>query len=255
MSTEESKEYARELFSALGFSVEMIAESTVAYEKRADLLVVNGDEKYVVEAKSKDAQSDYTAISTRGRGTLTRTVEPWSALSKITRKAAQQLNGSNGTNLTGSILFISALHGDWRFVFDAWKKRFLGSVELSLAKAGKTLPNRIEVKTCHYYYEPDLRKYPVIDAVIFAGPEGCQLLVNEFGDNVDRLRLGALYCSAFDAQCCIDPPRMRQSGTTIAVLDQSRRKTDADRRQYILDSYGYMSAPIVESDFKALIST
>lgn len=248
---EESKEHAARLFTSLGFAAHEIPESNLGGEKRADLLVVINGERYLIEAKSKSAEKRYIEIAGETQFTLERVVEPWSSLSAITKQVARQLEGAPTPNITANIMFVSALHDDWKFVFDAWKQRLLGSTQLNLFRRTPQLPELVGDKTCHYYFEPDFARYRAIDAVLFAGPEGCQVVVNEFGRRRFNFRASALYSLAEREHCCVDSEVMRSRNEAIAVLDPAFRHDDAKRRQYILNAYGFMFSESIEHAFTA----
>ena len=241
------------MFTELGFAVEEIPTSNVHREERADLLVSKGNEIYVVEAKSKLPHAEYSRLESNvargGFGSISRTVSAQGALSKIIVKAADQLGATHRDGVTGKLLWLSALHGDWNFVFSMFMQRFLGSVELSLVRSASDLTQQSQIKTCHYYVEPDFRKYPGIDAVIFSGREGSHLLVNEFGLNVALLREHALYRDAMASGSCTDPPTLRAADDAIAILEPASRLSARTRWQYIRDCYGLFSSTAQDVEF------
>lgn len=257
MDNEESRVHAERLLKNGGYSVTPIPQSKTHGQKRADLKATIGQEILIVEAKSKAPHQEYfkllEKVRTQGCGDCTREDVAWNALSSIVEEASRQLEATPAPETSVRILWISCLHDDWNFVFEAFKHRLYGDVELSLFQRQASGLPKLESRTCFYYKPSDFYRYRSIDAAVFAGPSGACVLVNEFGNRVRQLRSTKLYTEMKSLGALVDPETLRESQKILAILDQSRCDETA-KWQYLLDTYGVMTQVLNSYHYKALIA-
>jgi len=255
MKDEDSKVHAKIMLEAAGYSVTSIPPSKTPGQKRADLKATFEQEVLIVEAKSKDPHQEYlhllNEVQTHGLGDCSREVVAWNALSSVAEKASLQLEATPAPETAVRILWISCLHDDWEFIFDAFRHRLYGNVELVLFQKTGGLPKMVGTRPCYYYDPSDFFRFQSIDVAVFAGPKGAQVLVNEFGSRVRHLRATRLYSGMKDLSALWDPQTLRESGEALAILDPSRNKS---KWQYLLETYGFMTSVLHSFHYKALIS-
>ena len=157
-------------------------------------------------------------------------------------------------NVTARILWISAFHNDWEFVFDALRMRLLGSVELSCFRPTESgIPDLVGIKPCYYFYTPDLLRYTSIDGVILAGPSGAQFVLSDFGSRSLQLRSSKLFAEARATGSVVDVDERVSSGDALAILAASARGTDQQRWAYLKDRFGLLTSQVSMSDFLGVL--
>lgn len=249
MSDEESKKYASLFFEGLGYSITSIPESKEQNEKRADLEVIYENETIIVEAKGRDPHKAYIELineaKSQGIATSSRELISWNNLSAIIEKATYQLDATPAPKTAPHILFVSCLHNDWQFVFDSFKYRLYGKVDLILVRNTQ----HHGIRSCFYYDSADFLRYKTLDAVIMANSYGCQLFINEFGEKVSYLRKSKLYMELSSKNAVIDPENERLDNKVFAIL-ADKKLNQKECWQYILDKYDFMtSPPMIHSHF------
>jgi hypothetical protein len=257
MSVEDSRVHAKMMLEAAGYSVTPIPRSKVHGQERADLKATLGQEILIVEAKGKAPHQGYfdllEKVRTQGYGCCSREEVAWNALSSVAEKASCQLEKTPAPETCVRILWISCLHNDWRFVFDAFRHRLYGDVKLCLFRKAKGLPEIVGTRPCFYYNPSDFCRYQSIDAAILAGPNGAQVLVNEFGTRVRQLRNTKLYTEMKELGALLDPEMLRESGKALAILDLSLRDQKA-KWQYLFESFGFMTTVLRSYSYMSLTS-
>jgi len=257
MNDEESKVHAKVLLEAAGYSVTSILQSEVQGQKRADLKATLNQEILIVEAKGKAPHQGYFDLRemarTQGHGSCAREVAAWNALSSIAEKANRQLEETPAPETSVRILWISCLHEDWEFVFDAFQHRLYGDVEVSLFPKAEPLPQTIETRRCFYYEAADFCRYRSIDAAVLAGPNGAKVLVNEFGFRVQQLRTTKLYTGMMAKNALSDPETLRQSGKALAILGPIPNDQKA-KWKYLLETYELKTSVLHSYHWEALIT-
>jgi len=253
---EDSKTYAMLLLEGLGYTVTEIPESRVLNEERADLKAVRGrDDVLIVKAKGKDPHKVYCELvaeaESKGSATRSRAVVSWSALSSVIEKATRQLQATPAPETAPRVILISCIHDDWRYVLDAFRYRLYGEVELALWRGTGGIPEHAGTLPCFYYDFSEFRRYPNLEAVILGGPEGQQLLINEFAERTTFLRKSRLYSEALNTKALCDPEVKRAAGEALAVLAAGVLDQQA-RWQYLLDMYGFMTNIMTPHQFNAL---
>ncbi len=240
-----------------GYSVEFIPHSKERTQKRADLKATLGKEILIVEAKGKAANQGYLdllqQVQTQGHGSCTRQVVAWNALSSVVEEASHQLKETPAPENSSRILWISCLHDDWKFVFEAFQHRLYGVVDLCLFRETGDLPEMVGIRRCFYYNSSDFSRYQVIDGAILAGPTGAKVLVNEFGNRVDQFRLTNLYLKMKERDLLCDPRLVRESEGALAIFDPSLKDQNS-KWQYLLDHYGFKTSVMFNYHYKALVS-
>lgn len=257
MNDEESKDHARIYLEAAGYSVTPIPVSKVCGQERADLLATLGQEILIVEAKGKAPHQGYfdllEMVRTQGYGSCAREVAAWNALSSVTEKASRQLAETPAPETSARILWISCLHEDWEFVFDAFQHRLYGDVELSLFPKAEALPQTVETRRCFYYEPSDFCRFQSIDAAVLAGPNGAKVLVNEFGSRVRQLRNTKLYTGMMAKGALCDPEELRKLGDALAILGPLLNDQKV-KWQYLLETYGFKTSVRRSYHWEALIA-
>lgn len=256
MEDEDSKIHAKLLLEGFGYVVESIPVSENLGERRADLKATLDTDVLVVEAKGKAPHYAYVELireaRSKGLGTLSREITSWNGLWSVVEKAAQQLNATTAAEPAARSLFISCIHTDAGFVFEAFRHCLYGEVDLALWSRTDGLPQQRGIRRCFYYESSAFVRYTELDAVIFAGPEGSQMLVNEFGTRLNWVRRSRLYAEYQKAQALHDPEAERKLGKALAVLSH-RRLEPLERHTYLLENYGFMTNPMKSYLFNGLI--
>lgn len=239
------------------YSVEFIPRSKEQGQKRADLKATLGEETLIVEAKGKAPHQGYLdllkQVQEQGFGSCTRQEIAWNALSSVVEEASRQLKETSAPENSSRILWISCLHDDWEFVFEAFQHRLYGVVDLNLFRETGDLPEMVGIRRCFYYNSSDFFRYPIIDAAILAGPTDAKVLVNEFGNRVKQFRLTNLYLKMKERGVLCDPKLLCESGDALAIFVPSLQDHDS-KWQYLLDSYGFKTSVIFNYNYKALVS-
>jgi hypothetical protein len=254
---EDSKTRARKVLEAAGYSVSDIPESDVPGEKRADLRCVQGDDRLIVEAKGKSAHAAYLDLQARSRepggAAMSREIKPWSALSSVIEEAARQLEHTPSPSASARVVVVRCAHRDWRFVFDAIERCLYGLTELALWVKTDDLPELTGTKPCYYYEHSMFRRLTIVDAVVFDGPAGSRLLVDEFGDARDLLMESRLATHYARGSALRDPVVERENGTALGIIT-AQRLTGRDRHSYLLKTYGFLTNPMTEYQMDGLLT-
>jgi hypothetical protein len=256
MVEEDSKIYARRMFTGLGYTVTQIPESKEYKKKRADLKAIYKDETIIIEAKSKEPHMGFKELlketKSEGLATCSRKIIPWSALSSVIREATRQLRATPAPKKAPRVLLISCIHCDWSYVLDAFRYLLYGEVILSLWRYTDTFPDQCGCRPCYYYHFSEFLKYPVLDAVILGGLNGPTLLVNEFGERKTQIQKSLLYSEAKRNNSLYDPEIKRANGKALAIFSK-KRLNEKERWQYILDTYGYRTCLMSQYQFNGLV--
>ncbi len=255
MSDEESKEFATVFFRSLNYEVTPIPTAADKEERRADLFVEGKGDTFVVEAKAKAEHADFLehmqTVRETGSNVLTRTDQPWNALSSKIRKAAQQLQATPAAEHAVRLLWVSCLHSDARFVLEAVQRRLLGNTTLTRFKRTGGLPEMLEPQECYFYGPADFPRFPAIDGAILASANGAGMVVNEFGARSHLLSGTQLHADMFEQGCVLDPAAREAAGNAMVIRDRLPGQDHEPRRQYLIRRYGVMTAPTVGRSLRA----
>jgi hypothetical protein len=239
----------------LHYRISPIPTASDLGELRADLLAEHEDDVLIVEAKAKAEHSAFLEHMVRlresGTSVLERPLAPWNALSSMVEKAARQLEATPAPSHAVRILWASCLHGDWQFVLEALQRRLFGQVPLTRFKRTGGLPEMLEPQECFYYGPADFLRYRSIDGTILACPQGVRLLVNEFGERVAQLRSTHLHREMSRHGLVTDPVEVEGTGHAMAIRRALPARNPKARWQYLVDTYGVMTAPVVETNFRS----
>lgn len=246
-----STEFARSVLSAAGFRVEPIPTNEDA--QRADLRATIGGEEYVIEAKLREPEARwfdlYAAASARGGATMSRSVEPWNALSKTIRKAHRQLMATPRSPDALCVLWVVAPHPDGEFVTACFEKRLLGLVNLLLVK-GQRLS--LSTKPCFYHSGNDFERCRGLDGAVVGTERGARLLINHFSPRRDQLRRSRLH--ALFGKAVVDAEQSVLRGEALMLdSDFVGQRDGAAQWEYLMRKYGVATAVMMDSQFNGLV--
>ncbi|MGB8657822.1 MAG: hypothetical protein WCE90_08585 [Candidatus Zixiibacteriota bacterium] len=251
----ESTNHARAVLEAQGFVAEPIEEADCPGQRRADLRVGWESERYIVEAKGKDATEQYKSLLEQaqrdGLASLARELKSWNGLSSILEDAEEQLSETARRADEIRLVWLSCLHADAEYVLEAFRRRVFGLRTVMVWEPPG--PRLVGDRLCFYYEFSDFFRYRGIDAVFLAREKGAQLLVNEFSERAPLLRRSHLYAVWSAANATIDPTVFVADGDAFAIHADIDRSGQKAQWKYIRETYGYLTTVCPEHHFSGLI--
>lgn len=249
---DQDREHVRRWLEAAGCKTKNIDEADT---ERADLLVSDEAANYLVEVKSKEisekCQDLIIEADSQGTASIGRQIERRNRLDGIVAKANSQLMNTPAPASSFRILWVCCLMGDVAFIHKEFERALYGKQLLIIHdKTGKALPSTMP---CFYYDQSSLLRYREIDAVVLSGPESGYLCINEFSQRLSDFRRTRLF-SLFSPAALIDPVYLEKSRKALAIRQNIDRKDTKAKWQYLLDTYGYMTAPMQECQFTGIVS-
>jgi hypothetical protein len=255
MVAEFSKLHAKRFFEQHGYSVEEIPAGPT---KSADLRVTGCSEEYVVESKARCESEEWLvlreAVRNGGVAHLSRSLEPWNAISATIRRAVEQLDATPATNQAWRLLWILANHPDDRFVLDCVSMRLCGQTTLTTKGSGTF---DIGTRECFYYSHSDFRRFPTLDAAVLANPSGLRMYVNSFSPRREALRSSSLYATLSADGAVCDPEVLERNGEVFVIGSDFDPVALGEKAEwsYLKRKYGVLTSPMTESQFVGLLST
>jgi len=252
---EQSTEHARANLVAEGFHVEDIAVEPPA--KRADLRLRFTDEEYLLEAKLRRPHGSWREFMakarTEGSASMSRTVDPWSALSSTITEANEQLLATPASAGAFRMLWAIALDDDQKFVIACLEKRLLGT-ELLVAVSRNDLYN-LKMLECYYYASNDFERCPELDAAVLGTEEGGKLFVNYFSKKRESFRRSHMYRMFAARNAVIDPELVAaQGGALMLASDFVGPRGNRTQWEYLKERYGVLTSVSVDSQFDGIVS-
>lgn len=235
MSREDEHEaHIRGLLERAGFTVERIDE---ADEERADYRLIRGDERYVLEVKSRldDAervQAHNQRLDETGYGEWVERVEPKRAISELLRKAVRQIDSVARTDEL-RITWLSALGGERGLQFDLFYATIYGRVDMIVPPRA----NGTTLVPCYYFDESAFFRHRTqLDAVAIFDGRRARLCINDLGPSAERVRRCSL--RDFFEPGVLDPTADERDGDAyIADCAFDRRKQTSDVLDYVRAKY------------------
>jgi hypothetical protein len=224
-------------FEAIGFGVERLRR---ARDLIPDFEVRSGDERYLVEVKSR---RDDEAITNLSSGRSYARVQPgyWSmSVVASAKKAAMQLAAHDPGHRAIWVMWISV---------DATVGREAAIEQVRGTLLG-ILPvldlDAVEVgdRDCYYAKRGVFESMPQLDAAVVAQPKGIELWVNEFGrpDVVLSCRLATLFAENGGLNTAMAHVR---AGRAIAIEGGRGAKTDGEIIAYLREHCGIAKPSIM----------
>jgi len=205
--------------------------------------------------KGEDASEEYRrldAMSCDGEvACLDRPIEYRNRLDGIVRKAESQLRSTPAPPEAFRILWVSCQAGDAEFIRAEFEQTLYGLKDLAVFD--KTLAS-CDMLPCFYYDRAAFFRYREIDAAVISGPQGGQLFLNEFGQSPDRFRESRLYTLLAGKRAVMDPQLRERGGVALAIRGDIDRSDDKAKWEYLLETYGYSTAPARSCHFVAVTS-
>ncbi len=248
-----STEHALRVLTHAGFDVRAIPRSTLSGESTADLLATKADETYVVEAKEREARSDWTDLiataTHEGLATTSRTVDARgklaNAISDQIKAASRQIESTERPDDALGILWYVAPNGDDDYLVATIEKRLNGAECISVFDGVE-----LTMRDCYYHSSNDFERFPAIDAAVVGTRRGGRLLVNSYSPRRVRLRAGRLYAMFSERRAVVDP-EVEASALMIGADFVGPR--DARRQwEYLRDRYGLFTSPGIDSQFTGI---
>jgi hypothetical protein len=242
---ERSKEIAASFFKNLGYTVDDIA---VADQKRADIDVFDGSDRYIVEVKEKLETDSKVEYSTIGEGNSITQVrkEPHARsnrLDGVFKHGAKQLAGTPQSANSFQLIWLHAGSLDGEMTARRAIYTFYGIEDL--------VPCSLEGDgvNCVYFHHSTAYARPNINGLIIVERGTLQLCINEY----------AVSCTAFQKSNLVryfgdavyDPSQFKSRPGTIIfngdisrgresdVLDELQRTTGVRYRKAELNRYSY----------------
>lgn len=250
---EPSTEFARFILTKEDFNVKDI--EVCHSEKRADLLVSYGSEEYIVEAKSRAPHRGWNELMKQvrdeGCATISRHIDPWSALSSTIHEAYQQLLSTPAPAEAFRVLWWIALHDDGAFVKACMEKRLIGTERL-VAVEGDMLDKPPKILDCYYHGSNDFERCPKLDAAVIGTQEGAKLLVNMHSEQRARFRRSRLHAMFAKYNAVIDAEVAEQRGKAFMLgRDFVGPRNGKSQWAYIRDRYGVGTSVMINHQFNA----
>jgi hypothetical protein len=248
-----SSEHAKYALSGLGLTVRDI--ETVQDEKRADIYAQYMTEDYIIEAKERYPHERWTELRKFLKPgelrSMTRTINPWNALSTTVKEACRQLDATPASETVFRVLWIVVPHDDYKFVISCYKKLFFGRARLSVLNRDFT---HASVMDCYNYYPNEFEKYTRLDGVILGNIESAQLLVNFISSRKDDFRKSYLYSALNQHNAVIDPEIMEANGKCFIIPAVSDGEKVKSKREYLQQNYNVLTSVMMESQFTGIFS-
>lgn len=252
---EPSTEHARLALSAAGFRVEDIP--VVPDAERADLRLWFGDEEYVLEAKVREPHPGWSELvsqaSADGYATKSRRIDPWNALSRVVRKAHDQVVATPAGTAALRVLWVAALNDDADFVIACLEKRLLGSVQVvGIDPSALTVG---DPKTCFHYSSNDFELCPGIDAAVLSTRTDAKLYVNYFSPRRASFRQTHLHRVFAEYRAVIDPETQADAREAFVIgADFTGPRGDNAQRRYLYQRYGVRITVMQDHHFAGLVT-
>lgn len=184
------RDLAKKQLERLGFLVTEIPEDSK--EKRADLRAEKNGETAFVEVKTRTVDAELRRMMEgvpigQARSKLTHLGAKSSTESDI-KRAAAQLDCSASQLETRVLWFLIA---DSPFLHGAATQ--IISTLLGVKIVAGMADGAVTWRPCFFAGHAALHKYPSIDAVVLAGPEGFQLIPNPFSPRAQSFRSSAIF--------------------------------------------------------------
>jgi hypothetical protein len=222
---EKAKETAQRILNALKFKVEEIPETN---EKRADLMVRDSKNCYVIENKEKDdielSQEQLDALYNGEVVSDGQATTQHNAIAGIFTKARDQLDATPADDGAFRLIWFQADGIDRQLFWDRAFATFYGQVNLFPRPDGTN-----DVIGCYYFDYATSISMPTVDAMILCDGRYLQLLLNEFSPNVDKFIESDLYNVFVPIGAIVDPRKLESEGRILTFRYDMPRKNDNDR--------------------------
>jgi hypothetical protein len=208
-----------ELLRHLGFNVSSVAEGD---DKSPDLVVWRGEERYVVEVKTKedDAQRGQLLAEATDKGELFEEHMPMGRRNRISG-----IIGS-GVRQLAALATDDPLRLLWFMSFGRRAHVYQSQVRGTLLGTTRVLDlqDTSWQRECYFFYHSDFYRWrDLLDGAVIAGATSGQLCINPFSPRADRLRRSAL-AVAFGPGV-LDPAAL-DAADEICTVDGSVDRTD-----------------------------
>jgi len=218
---EYSKDLATSFFNGLGYSVSQIPETT---EKRADLLVHDGIDHYVIEVKEKHSTGSQIRSSKfeTEAGIVDINQEPhkrWNALQKILIDASVQLASTPQEPDYFNLIWFHVISADSDMTARRAIYTFYGVADI--------VPRSHEGPgiNCVYFDANPAYAMPNVDGLIISENNGAQLCLNEFSMNHERFRSSKLVKVL--GESVYDPRSFNESNGKIVLRSNVSRNDES----------------------------
>ena len=229
---EPSKELAIKLLETLEFTVEEIPETE---DERADLMVSDDVDSYVMETKDKsDVQEPDWHTDALKKGEVAHDAQPTTQNNRIDGvfvKARDQMDQTPTKESAFHVIWFQADGRDKQLIWDRAFATFYGTVDL-IPVGGK----KAKYQPCYYFDYATSYRIPTVDAVILSDGRYLQLLLNEFSPKLDAFRRSKLFSEFGDSLA--DPSKLEADGEIIAFRADMPQKNDEPILAAILESTG-----------------
>ena len=237
---EPSKELAIKFLEALKFDVEEIPESN---EERADLLVRDDSDCYVIETKDKSdvPQPDWHQAALE-KGEVVHDGQQTTRNNRIDgvfTKARDQLDETPADESAFRLIWFQADGTDKQLIWDRAFATFYGKVNLFPLDGNDAL-----LLPCYYFDYATSFKIPSVDAMILCDGRYMQLLLNEFSSNLDAFRASKLFSVFGETGAVADPEKLEAEGEILAFREDMPRKNDGKILSAIFESTGMKYTPV-----------
>ena len=217
---EPSKKFAITLLEALEFEVEEVPETD---EERADLLVRDAQDSYIIETKDKnDIERPDWHEQDLQNGKVVHDAQQTTqnnTIDGVFKKARDQLNRTPADDSAFRIIWFQADGIDKRLIRDRALATFYGKVDVFPVGG-----NEATFQTCYYFDYATSYNIPTVDALILCDGRYLEMALNEFSENLAAFRATKLF-SIFEKSVW-DPEKLESDGDIIAFREKTPRKND-----------------------------
>ena len=222
---ETGKENAKRIFGSLGYDVEEIPEDD---EERADLIVRDASNCFIIENKDKDeiplSDGDLAALD---RGEVVsgadRTTQN-NRISGIFTKARDQLDATPAEDGAFRLIWFQADGIDRQLIWDRAFATFYGQVNLFPLDGGSE-----DMVQCFYFDYATSFNIPTVDALILSDGRDLQLLINEYSKNVEQFAGTSLHQAFEPSGAIVDPLKLEAENRILTFRHDIPRKDDNER--------------------------